>query len=181
MTYLCIYHASNLVQPIRLLNHAEDITSELAAIGLGFRQQPLAGRFDWSRAPADVLADQQAWMEPLQEQYSLSQVELLSIAEGDTRAAARHAGEQVEHVLAGAEWRYFLAGRARISLHVDEHIYALRCSGGDLLHIPAGVKRWFELGDQPRVAFIRLLAKAADGQPQATGTAIAATCPPFED
>ncbi|MBS7325868.1 MAG: hypothetical protein KIG85_04505 [Thiopseudomonas sp.] len=181
MTYLCIYHLSNLVQPIRLLNHAEDIARELAAIGVGFTQQPLAERFDWTRAPADSLAEQKDWLSPLQARYPQAYVERVSIAEGDAAAAARYAKEQAEHDLAGDEWRYFLAGRARVSFHADGHVYALRCSGGDRLHIPAAVKRWFELGDQPRVAFIRLCSTALACQPQLSGNAIAASCPPFED
>lgn len=181
MTYLCIYHASNLVQPIRLLNHAEDISSELAEIGVSFSQQALTTGFDWNKAAAEVIAEQQDWLAPLQKQHSLEQVELISIAEGDARAAARHREAQVEHVLGGDEWRYFLAGRARMSFHVDQHIYALRCSRGDQLGIPAQMKRWFELGEQPRVAFIRLGRSAADCSPQPTGNAIAAACQPFED
>ncbi len=181
MTHLCIYHSSNLVQPVRLLNHADDIAGELAAIGVDFTRQPLSGRFDWGRAQADVLAEQEGWIGPLQEQSPLEVVELVCIAEGDAQAAARHAGTQAEHVLAGDEWRYFLAGRARISFHVDGHVYALRCSGGDQLHIPAGVKRWFELGDQPRVAFIRLCRSMAECWPQLTGDPVASVCQPFED
>ena len=56
MSSLTVYHQSSPEHPNKLLTHAEDIASTLAAVGVQFSQVPVQQAITAGSASAEVLA-----------------------------------------------------------------------------------------------------------------------------
>ena len=61
-----------------------------------------------------------------------------------------------EHTHGEDEVRFFVEGAGLFCLHLDERVYAVLCTKGDLISVPAGTRHWFDMGDRPRFTAIRL-------------------------
>jgi len=79
------------------------------------------------------------------------------------------------------EIRLFAAGRGLLGLHIGDYIFTVLCEKHDLLRIPAGIPRWFDLGEEPRVVAISLFQTAAGAVAQVTGSDIAQAFPGLDD
>ena len=55
---------------------------------------------------------------------------------------------------------YCLGGRLQLCLQVDDYVLAVQCEKHDLLRVPAGVGHWLDIGEQPRLALVRLFASS---------------------
>ena len=51
-----------------------------------------------------------------------------------------------EHVHEAVEVFAVIGGRGQVSLRLGDYVYAVLCEKGDVLVIPAGVRRWVDLG-----------------------------------
>lgn len=181
MSRLSVHHQSSPEIPNKVLGHAEDITSTLAAAGIDFRILPLEARVQAGTTQEEILAAVGDSLAHLQRDHDLSQVEVISIdqrrwpKEGDKPAPAPQ-----EQVADGAQLYLFLAGQGLLSLHVDDYVYALFGERNALISVPAGTRHWFDLGEFPHCTAIRLSAANA-AQPRPSGDAIAAAFPRLED
>ncbi|MBV7562519.1 acireductone dioxygenase [Pseudomonas sp. sia0905] len=181
MSRLSVHHQSSPQIPNKVLGHAEDIASTLAAVGIEYRELPLQTRVQAGDAGEAILAALGEALEPLKRDGDLSQAEVISI---DQRHWPREGDKPVQapvEVLAdGAQLYLFLAGQGLLSLHVDDYVYALVGERNALISVPAGTRHWFDLGEFPHCAAIRLsAANAVAARP--SGDAIAASFPRLED
>lgn len=181
MSRLSVHHQSSPQIPNKVLGHAEDIASTLAAVGIEYRELPLQARVQAGDAGEAVLAALGESLEQLKRDGDLSQVEVISIDQRHwPREGDRPVQAPVEVVADGAQLYLFLAGQGLLSLHVDDYVYALAGERNALISVPAGTRHWFDLGEFPHCAAIRLsAANAAVARP--SGDAIAASFPRLED
>ncbi|MFD2980445.1 acireductone dioxygenase, partial [Klebsiella pneumoniae] len=54
-----------------------------------------------------------------------------------------------EHVHDADEVFAVVSGRAQVGLRAGDWVYSVLCEKGDQLVLPAGTRRWVELGDTP--------------------------------
>lgn len=181
MSYLCVYHASNRQRPERLLNHAEDIARELAALGVEFAQWPLAVRLDGQESDAQVLAAFAPELARVQQDSGLALADVWRLDEQDAQRETLRQRYLQAHVQSEDEVRMLVAGRLQVFLQAGEQVYALLCEKGDVLRVPAGLPRWLEVGEHPCFTCIRLCASPAGRELQWTGTHMAGCYPGFED
>lgn len=172
MTYLCVYHHGNHLQPVRLLNHQADIAGELEQIGVVFEQLPLSLVVDATTSEQQILTAYQTQIEKLKP-ADTAPVELQRAHVSGAQPLVQEFSLNVDEV------RFFVAGRALLCLHVQDHVYAMHCHKGDVLRIPAGLPRWFDAGEHPHFVALRIGATAADEKP--TGAKIAAQYQLFLD
>jgi 1,2-dihydroxy-3-keto-5-methylthiopentene dioxygenase len=78
-----------------------------------------------------------------------------------------------EHTHSEDEVRFFVEGSGLFSLHIGGSVYLVTCERGDLLSVPAGTRHWFDMGDSPRFAAIRLFLDPSGWVAKYTGDAIA--------
>lgn len=156
MSQLFVYHSSQPMQAVKVLNHFEDISSTLAAVGVHFAQwqakQPLTAASsaeDIVAAYADDIAD-------LKQGQGYDCVEVISMDEAHPEKAELRAKWLDEQVSSADESRCFVSGRALLSFHIDQHVYAVLCAKGALLTLPAGIRYWFDMGERPRFTALRL-------------------------
>ena len=55
----------------------------------------------------------------------------------------------------------FVEGRGLFSLHIDDEVLTVLCERGDLIHVPAGTKHWFDMGSRPQFCALRFFNNPA--------------------
>lgn len=181
MSRLSVHHQSSPDIPNKVLGHAEDITSTLAVAGIDFSVLDLDVKLQAGAAQDDILAAIGGPLEQLKRDHDLGHVEVTSI---DQRRWPREDDKPVsppqEVVVEGAQLYLFLAGQGLLNLHVGDYVYALLGERNALVSVPAGTRHWFDLGEFPHCAMVRLSAgNAVEGTP--SGDGIAASFPRLED
>lgn len=179
MSRLSVYPQNLPEQPNKVLCHADDIARTLAAVGVGFAQQPIPAAIAPRIGAADLNAACADLIEPLQAQ-GFAAVELLDTQTAEPPAAL---GERfaAEFYLACEHVSLILGGCCLVNLHLAEHVYALLCERGDCLTLPAGTRHWIDFGEPANACLIRLNKPAQDGALQYTGDAIAQQFPGLEE
>lgn len=181
MSQLFVYHSSQPMQAVKVLNHFEDISSTLAAVGVHFAQwqakQPLTAASsaeDIVAAYADDIAD-------LKQGQGYDCVEVISMDEAHPEKAELRAKWLDEQVSSADESLCFVSGRALLSFHIDQHVYAVLCAKGALLTLPAGIRHWFDMGERPRFTALRLFNQSKASEVQFTGEKLAEQYPTLDE
>ncbi len=78
-----------------------------------------------------------------------------------------------EHTHAEDEVRFFVEGSGLFCLHIGKEVFLVTCERGDLLSVPAGTRHWFDMGEQPSFAAIRLFINPSGWVAQFAGDGIA--------
>ena len=165
--------------PNKVLNHADDIASTLAAVSIDYRQVDLPAELRPGCAQAEFDAAYGPWLQALMGKEGHVQQELFNLQRNHPQKLelrARHLDEQVQ---ASASAWLFIGGFAQLSLHLDDYVYVLRGERGDLLSVPAGARHWFDLGEEPHALVVRL--SASEEAPERTGDVIASRFPRLGD
>ncbi len=157
MNYLCVYHHSHPQQPVRLLNHADDIHRELRELGVLLDRHAI----DASQAEANDQAILAACADAEGHRFASARVQRL----GGPAALQRRSGVRCEHWLTGDEQLLCLQGEALLCLHHDGHVHALHCAKGDRVQIPAGLPRWLAAGETTGFLGVSLCVSEAAHQP----------------
>jgi 1,2-dihydroxy-3-keto-5-methylthiopentene dioxygenase len=80
-----------------------------------------------------------------------------------------------EHTHSEDEVRFFVQGKGLFWFHREspsDEVFAVHCTAGDLLAVPANTKHWFDLGPDPLVCAIRVFTDQAGWVPHYTGSGI---------
>lgn len=181
MSQLFVYHTSQPIQAIKVLNHFEDISSTLAQIGVGFEQwqaqQPLTPESDAEQ----IIAAYDANIARLQQSAGYKNVDVIKVDDAHADALELRKQYLEEHSYPEDTVRCVVNGRLAFSLHIDEHIYVAVCAKGAAISIPAGIKQWSDMGERPHFTAIRLFNTTQALEPQLTGDTIAQHYPVLDD
>ncbi len=177
MSSLFVYHQSSPEQPYKVLTHLEDIVSTLAEQGVGFERLQATTPVSPDATSQDVLSSYQVAVDAVMTERGYASVDVIhaSTADPQLRASALD-----EHHYGQDEVRFFVAGRGLFTLHIGEHVYAVLCEKNDLICVPAGTRRWFDIGENPRLTAIRFFRQQA-ANAIFTGDSIAADCVVLDD
>jgi len=74
-----------------------------------------------------------------------------------------------EHVHGAEEVFAVVSGRAQVGLRLGDWVYSVLCEKGDQLVLPAGTRRWVELGATPFCLAFRLYGSEQGVQARFTG------------
>lgn len=158
---------------------AAEIAAALAPIGVRFEQWP-------ARAlPAD--ADQRSVLEAfapeverLKAENGYQAVDVMRVASDHPDRAALRTKFLSEHRHSEDEVRFFVEGEGLFTLRGEDEIYAVLCTAGDLISVPAGMRHWFDMGPAPGFTVIRMYVDPAGWVANYTGDAIADRFPRHE-
>src|SRR5690606_36880722 len=175
MSSLAVHLHTSPELPNKVLNHADDITRTLAAVGIDYRQVELPAvlRPGCEQTEFDTACG--LWRQALMSREGHVQQELFNLQRNHPQKLelrARHLDEQGQ---ASASAWLFIGGFAQLSVHLDGYVYVLQGERGDLLSLPAGVRHWFDLGEEPHALVVRM--SASDELPERTGDDIARRFP----
>lgn len=175
MSSLSVHLDTSPELPNKVLNHADDIASTLAAVAIDYRQVELPQALRPGCEQAEFEAVYGLWLQAFMTEQGYVQQELFNLQRNDARKLelrARHLDEQVQG--SASAW-LFVGGFAQLSVHLDGYVYVLQGERGDLLTLPAGTRHWFDLGEEPHLLALRL--SASDEAAEATGDDIASRFP----
>lgn len=169
MSSLFVYHQSVPEQPYKVLSHPEDIASTLAEHGVGFERLQAASPVNADASEQELLDSYRVQIDTLMTERGYAVVDVVRAHAPDT---ALSESSLDEHHCSEDELRFFIAGRGLFTLHIDEHVYTVLCEKNDLISVPAGARRWFDTGENPRVAALRFF-RNSPGEVISTGDSIA--------
>ena len=156
MSSLTVYHQSSPEYPNKLLTHAEDIASTLAAVGVQFSQVPVQQPVIAGAASEELMAASRVQIDQLMAAHGYASAEVLSLCDERGEGSELARSMRQEQACQPAHLLYYLAGRGLLALHSGEYVYSMVCEKGDLVGLPAGIAHWFDAGEHPRFAVLRL-------------------------
>jgi len=86
-----------------------------------------------------------------------------------------------EHTHDEDEVRFFVEGTGCFYLHLDGNVYAVVCTAGDLMSVPAGTTHWFDMGTRPHFCAIRFFQEEDGWVASFTGQTIAGSMPTLDE
>lgn len=179
MSFLHVYHEKNAEQPLLSTEDGERIAEELAAHGVRFERWPLKA------LPADaeateILSAYEQEVSRLKQEGGFVVADIIHMTPQHPDKDALREKFLDEHRHSEDEVRFFVRGEGIFYLHLDNRVYAVGCSQGDLMSVPTGVAHWFDMGPSPDFTCIRLFIEKDGWVAKMTGDDIAAGFPRFE-
>jgi 1,2-dihydroxy-3-keto-5-methylthiopentene dioxygenase len=86
-----------------------------------------------------------------------------------------------EHTHDEDEVRFFVEGTGCFYLHLDEKVFAVVCTAGDLMSVPAGTTHWFDMGTWPNFCAIRFFQEEDGWVAEFTGSPIGSRMPTLDE
>lgn len=151
----------------------------LSAIGVEYCQWPLPVSLSPTASAEQILAAYQQQVERLMLRDGLQSVDVISMTAEHPQRAELRAKFLNEHQHSEHEIRFFVRGAGLFYMHSKDKVYAVVCSAGDLISVPAGMKHWFDMGAAPEFTAIRLFTNPEGWVAQFTGDPIAERFPRF--
>lgn len=169
MSILCVFDPSTPQLPNKVLTHAEDITAALAEHGVTLTQAEHGLRVRPGTLHDEMMEACQAHLDHLMTTHACQAYAVIN------RDGIEAQGPDLrdEHVLETNEVIAVVSGRVQVGLRLGAGVYSVMCEKGDQLRVPAGTRRWLELGEAPFCLAFRLFAAQAESQPIFTGDASA--------
>lgn len=178
MTRLKIYPVDGGAAELETSDGAE-IAEALAPIGVRFEQ--------WPSRPLPADADQDSVLEAfapeverLKAENGYQAVDVMRVTPDHPDRAALRTKFLSEHRHSEDEVRFFVEGEGLFTLREGEKVYAVLCTAGDLISVPAGMRHWFDMGAAPGFTVIRMYVDPAGWVANYTGDAIADRFPRHE-
>ena len=171
MSVLSVYSVAIPEVPSKMLIDPEDVAATLAEVGVRYQQRDIDGGACPGASEAEVRAEYSAELQVLCGELNLPAREIISLERDSEQIAelnARFANEQTQ--AAEQAW-LFLGGRALVSLHIGNEVFAFLGERGDLLVVPKGTAHWVSLGEEPHCLAVRLAPEGINAEE--TGEAIA--------
>ncbi|MBA6145718.1 MULTISPECIES: oxidase [Pseudomonas] len=165
MSILSVFHTASPALPHKVLTHHDDIAATLAEHGVRLEHAEPGVRVRPGTAQDEVLAACRAYLDQLMTAQGSKAFVLLN-RDGQEPAQV---DVRDEHVHDAGEVFAVISGRAQVGLRVGEWVYSVLCEKGDQLHVPAGTRRWVELGEAPFCLALRLYGSEQGAQARFTG------------
>ena len=171
MSSLAVHLHTSPELPNKVLNHADDIASTLASVGIAYRRLELPATLRPGCEQAEFDAAVGFWLQAFMGHEGYVQQELFNLQRNHPQKLELRAQHLDEQAQASVSAWLFLGGFAQLSVHLEGYVYVLQGERGDLLTLPAGTRHWFDLGEEPHVLALRL--SASDETPERSGDDIA--------
>lgn len=158
----------------------ESIEAKLNAIGVQFERWIANCDLAAQASNDEVLNAYTDSVERLKTQYGFQSADVIKLDASHPDKVAMREKFLNEHTHSEFEVRFFVEGRGLFYLHVGEQVFSILCEQGDLLSVPANVKHWFDMGENPHLACIRLFTNPEGWVANFTGSDIAKSFPTLE-
>ena len=156
------------------------IADGLAPIGVSFERWRADSRLPDDADDQAVIVAYAADVERLKARGGYQSLDVVRMTPDNPAAPALRAKFLAEHTHADDEVRFFVEGEGQFYLHRGGRVFTVLCQAGDLISVPAGTPHWFDAGEKPCFAAIRLFVSPDGWVAEYTGSAIAERFPKFE-
>lgn len=177
---LLTIHAQDRPDRAEVFKEHDTIASRLRQIGVLFERWQTGVELSPEANQETILAAYREPVERLKGVYGFQSADVIRVGSDHPQKDELRAKFLNEHTHSDFEVRFFVGGRGLFFLHPDEEVYAVLCERGDLISVPAGVKHWFDMGENPELTCIRLFTTPDGWVAEFTGSEIADTFPKLE-
>ena len=173
MTTLRIYPHADMSQLDFTSTNVSHIRDRLAAVGVRFEQWQANAELHSGASQDDVIAAYQTDINRLIAEEGYQTVDVVSLNRRNPKKDELRQIFLREHRHGEDEVRFFVAGHGLFSLHINEKVYEVLCTRGDLISVPANTPHWFDMGPNPDFVAIRLFNNPEGWVAHYTGDTIA--------
>jgi 1,2-dihydroxy-3-keto-5-methylthiopentene dioxygenase len=179
MSALTVY-ADNQPQSGELYTDFTYIRNQLNDIGVQFERWTANCKLSADTDQASVLAAYADSIDRLKQQYDFQSVDVIKLTPDHPEKVTFRQKFLAEHIHDDFEVRFFVEGCGLFYLHVADKVYAVLCTQGDLISVPANTTHWFDMGENPKFTCIRLFTTPDGWVADFTGSEIAKTFPTLD-
>lgn len=169
MSRLTIYEDISPGQVVFDSTSPAEVAIELKKIDVGFErwESPVHLAED---APAEAILDAyRPYLDRLMGATGAGSADVVKLTQDHPQAVALREKFLAEHTHSEPEIRFFVSGSGHFVLHANGCVYDALCEQGDLIHVPAGIKHWFDAGPQPNFIALRVFTDTSGWVAQFTG------------
>lgn len=177
---LLTIHPENRPENAEVIREPETIATKLWEIGVLFERWTADQELSPDADQESIIAAYRPSIDRLIDRYEFRSVDVISVRPDHPQKAELRTKFLSEHTHDDFEVRFFVDGKGLFYLHPNDKVYVLLCEQGDLLSVPAHVKHWFDMGENPNLKAIRLFTSPEGWVARFTGANIADTFPKLE-
>lgn len=177
---LLTVHPENRPEDAEIIREPEAIAQKLWEIGVLFERWTADQELLPDADQESIISAYRPSIDRLIDRYEFRSVDVINVRPDLPQKAELRAKFLSEHTHDDFEVRFFVDGKGLFYLHPDDRVYILLCEQGDLISVPAHIKHWFDMGENPNLKAIRLFTSPEGWVAQFTGNKIAETFPKLE-
>lgn len=181
MSRLRIFTETEQKTPLLDTSEHDRIADELGAVGIRFERWATVKPVKPGDSQDTVIAAYREDIDRLMREEGYQSCDVVSLNPDHPDKSAFRQKFLNEHTHSEDEVRFFVAGEGLFTLHVDEKIFEVLCTQGDLIGVPDGTRHWFDMGPNPYFVAIRLFTNAAGWVANFTGSEISAKYPKLDN
>ncbi len=178
MTVLAIYSEDGVMQ--QTLRQLDDIIAELDAKGVLLERWQATEKLSGTADQDTVIAAYQNAIDVLNKRFGFESMDVVSLRPDNPQREEFRGKFLAEHTHDDFEVRFFVDGTGLFYLHIEDKVYLLLCTQGDLISVPANMTHWFDMGVAPNFKCIRLFTQSEGWIGNFTGSDIATRFPSYD-
>ncbi|MBD1916160.1 MULTISPECIES: cupin domain-containing protein [Cyanophyceae] len=156
MTLLRVFSDQDGATLLNEYRDADAIAAVLASAGVRFEQWQTQAPLPPATDPEAILTAYAKDIERLKAESGYVTADVIRMHPEHPQKTELRQKFLDEHIHKEDEVRFFVEGQAVFYLHLGDKIYATLCTAGDLIGVPANTPHWFDMGEEPQFAAIRL-------------------------
>lgn len=179
MTALKIFNDNNPNTPIfdshtvTETDKIDKITQRLREVGVRFEQWGTIESLTSGATQEEVLTAYKSEVDQLINEEGYLTVDVVSLTADNLNKKAFREKFLNEHTHSEDEVRFFVHGEGLFSLHLENQVFEVLCTRGDLISVPANTRHWFDMGENPNFTAIRFFNNPEGWVANFTGNDIA--------
>ncbi len=180
MTTLKIFNDTIAAKPVATYTDIDIIATQLHGVGVRIERWKANKTLTNDMSNDDIIAAYRESVDCLMNEYGFQSADVVALKPDHPQKAEFRKKFLDEHQHSDFEVRFFVDGKGLFYLHPNDKVYCLMCEKGDLISVPANMKHWFDMGENPNFKCIRLFTTPEGWVAQFTGNPIAKSFPTFD-
>jgi len=180
MTLLTLYDDTAPFRERETIRDYSAIAEALKPAGITLERWEASADLSGEPQDGDILAAYATDIERLKAAGGYRSCDVARLTPDSPQRGEMRAKFLAEHIHDDDEVRFFVEGSGLFYIRSGGAVYALECTQGDLILLPAGTRHWFDTGERPRFTAIRLFTAPEGWVARFTGDPIAEAIPFYE-
>ena len=177
MSRLTVYPENAPGAPTLRTENPDEIRAALAPHGVRFERWSIPHSLTPADSADTILATFRPHLDALMGENGAGTADVMKLdGAGEAYPAIRRKFID-EHTHTEDEVRFFVHGSGNFVLHLAGQVFDAHCTENDLISVPAGVKHWFDAGEQPFFTVLRVFTDTTGWTPHYTGEKISELFP----
>lgn len=169
MSRLTVYADTTPNQPIFDSTDPVLVAAELTKINVGFERWQSPVNLAENAPAEEILEAYRPYLDTLMGETGAGSADVVKLTPDHPKATELREKFLSEHTHSEPEIRFFVSGSGHFVLHENGHVYDALCEQGDLIHVPAGIKHWFDAGVKPDFTALRVFTDVSGWVAHFTG------------